>query len=122
MLSELGTRLYTFIFGKYVGTDEFGNRYYKGSAKEGKHIGNSNKERRWVIYRNRKEPSTVPGGWHGWLHYIIDDIPTDLKSHKWQKHHIQSLTGTNLAYVPSDHAADHAESRKQEKSYSSWKP
>ena len=35
----LGTKLKTIIFGKLVGNDEFGNKYYE--SKNGK---------RWVIY------------------------------------------------------------------------
>ena len=37
-----GTRLKTIFFGKLVGTDELGNKYYEG--KNGK---------RWVIYSNK---------------------------------------------------------------------
>ena len=35
----LGTFLYTIFFGKLVGRDEFGNKYYQNK-----------KGRRWVIY------------------------------------------------------------------------
>ena len=37
----LGTRLKTILFGKFVGKDSFGNRYYE--SKNGK---------RWVIYND----------------------------------------------------------------------
>ena len=31
----LGTRIYTIIFGKFVGQDEFGNKYYKSKKIRG---------------------------------------------------------------------------------------
>ena len=37
----LGTRIHTLFFGKFVGKDSFGNRYYK-----------SRSGRRWVIYKD----------------------------------------------------------------------
>ena len=36
-----GTRIKTVLFGKFIGSDEFGNKYYE--SKKGK---------RWVIYAN----------------------------------------------------------------------
>ena len=41
-----GTRLKTIFFGKYVGSDSFGNKYYE--SKKGK---------RWVIYSNEIDAS-----------------------------------------------------------------
>ena len=41
-----GTFLYTIFFGKLVGKDEFGNKYYKN--KKGK---------RWVIYKGEVNAS-----------------------------------------------------------------
>ena len=53
-----GTRLKTIFFGKLVGTDEFGNKYYE--SKNGK---------RWVIYSNTIDASKIPV--NGILGYIL---------------------------------------------------
>ena len=45
----LGTRINTLIFGKLVGTDQLGNKYY--TDKNG---------RRWVIYKNETDASNIP--------------------------------------------------------------
>ena len=42
----LGTRIQTFFFGKLVGKDSFGNKYYQN--KSGK---------RWMIYKNEVDAS-----------------------------------------------------------------
>ena len=46
----LGTFIYTLLAGKFVGEDEFGNKYY--SNPKGK--------KRWVIYKDRVESSKIP--------------------------------------------------------------
>ncbi len=47
----LWTRLKTIFFGKLVGSDELGNKYYE--SKNGK---------RWVIYANTIDASKIPVG------------------------------------------------------------
>ena len=42
----LGTRIQTFFFGKLVGKDMFGNKYYQ--SKNG---------RRWIIYNDETDAS-----------------------------------------------------------------
>ena len=59
---NIGTLIYTLINGVMVGTDEFGNRYYR--ARKDKLQG---RERRWVLYRGKPEASRVPPEWHAWL-------------------------------------------------------
>jgi len=53
--------------GEFVGTDEFGNKYYRarGGAKHPV-LGH---ERRWVVYNGLAEASMIPPGWHGWMHH-----------------------------------------------------
>ena len=55
----LGTFIYTLFSGKFVGEDEFGNKYY--TNKKGK---------RWVIYKNEVEASKIPPEWHLWIHFM----------------------------------------------------
>ena len=88
----LGTRIRTMIKGKLKGQDNFGNKYYED--KEGK---------RWVIYKDLIEASSIPEEWYSWIHHIKNKIENNhkLKKHRWQKPHQNNLTGTNRAYHPS---------------------
>ena len=60
-----GTFVYTLIVGKFVGEDEFGNKYYSDSKKK----------KRWVIYKNRVESSKIPPEWHLWIHSLTENRP-----------------------------------------------
>ena len=63
----IGTLLFTWLKGRKVGADEFGNRYYlsKGRRLQGR-------ERRWVLYKGPAEASKVPPEWHAWLNHTTD--------------------------------------------------
>ena len=94
----LGTRFYTWRFGERVGTDEFGNIYYRRPG-----IDPSLKfERRWVIYAGEAEGSMTPPGWYGWLHHTYDIPPTaePYTAREWQQPHLPNRTGTPDAYRP----------------------
>mgnify|MGYP003326437406 CR=1 FL=1 len=75
----LGTRIQTFLSGKLVGTDQFGNKYYQ----------NKNDTKRWVIYNGVADASSVPPEWHSWLHKIIKTTPDQVRFNdfSWQKSH-----------------------------------
>lgn len=89
-------RVFVRIFNKFVGSDEFGNKYYESSG-----VNYLNKTRRYVIYKGVAEPSKVPPLWHAWLHHLSDEIPDkDKTSFIWQKAHIPNLTGTKFAALP----------------------
>ena len=85
-----GTFLKTLFFGKYVGSDESGNKYYK-----------SKKNERWVIFSNNIEATKITSEWYLWMHHTIDKIPDrqDIK-HLWQKKHLENQTGTNNSFKP----------------------
>ena len=102
----LGTRLKTIFFGKFVGKDSFGNRYYE--SKNGK---------RWVIYNDEIDASKIPVEWFSWMHYTKNKIEKDhdLKKYDWQKPHRPNLTGTDKAYFPNKNK------NVSEKKYKSWK-
>ena len=76
----LGTYLKTLFFGKLVGKDEFGNKYYK-----------SKKDDRWVVYSNHVEATKITSDWFLWMHHTIDKAP-NLKESKysWQKKHLEN--------------------------------
>ena len=124
-MANIGTLIFTAFFGKKVGDDEFGNKYYKSSAFMGKHIGRYGKERRWVIFNGRAEASKIPPYWHGWIHYTTDDIPSkkDMKkAYKWQESYEPNLTGTKFAYIPPGDKSARGERDKATGDYEAWKP
>ena len=103
----LGTRIKTIIFGKLVGTDIYGNKYYE--SKSGK---------RWVIYSNEIDASKIPVEWYSWMHFTKNRIEKnhELKKYEWQKPHQPNLTGTETAYYPNKKKQDAIN-----KKYKSWK-
>ena len=96
----IGTAFFTKHHGEFVGTDQFGNAYYRtiGGAVD-KALGF---QRRWVIYPGYSEASTVPPGWYGWLHHTSDIAPPDetYTPKEWQKPHRPNMTGTPEAWRP----------------------
>lgn len=88
----IGTGLFTWLKGSFVGVDDLGNRYYR--EKKG--------GRRWVIYKGDVEASLIPPEWHRWLHYTSDEPPTvaPLPVKSFEKAHQANLTGTRGAYFP----------------------
>ena len=106
------TKLYTSIFGKKLGEDEFGNRYFTNTGG-----------RRWVIYNGVAEASKVPSDWHRWLHKTTDETPKSSKrKYKWQKDHLPNLSGGELAYVPKGHLKRGGKRAKTTGDYQAWKP
>lgn len=113
------TRLHTFFFGKEVGADQFGNRYFtEKSAAKGR------RTKRWVVYNGRAEPSKVPAEWHGWLHYTLDTTPDErgVMHHEWEKPSLPNLTGTQNAYVPPGHINKGGNRAPNTSDYEPWKP
>ena len=88
----LGTRLFTLFFGKLVGGDDLGNKYYE--SKTG---------RRWVIYKNEIDATHIPNEWYSWMHFTKNKIENlhELKKYNWQKPHISNQTGTENSYHPN---------------------
>jgi NADH:ubiquinone oxidoreductase subunit len=123
-MANLGTIIFTAIFGKKVGEDEFGNKYYKTSAFSN-NIGRYGKERRLVIFKGKAEASKIPPYWHGWIHYSIDDVPSEInfkKRYSWQKTHLPNLTGTDHAYLPKGHIKKGGNRDKATGDYQPWQP
>jgi NADH:ubiquinone oxidoreductase subunit len=100
----LGTKLFTWLRGELVGTDQFGNRYYRDKRRPPlkRGGGRESRERRWVLYNGEPEASRVPPEWHGWLHHTFAEPPPEGGGPKypWQKEHQPNLTGTPAAYRP----------------------
>ncbi|PVV02215.1 hypothetical protein BB560_003342 [Smittium megazygosporum] len=86
-------------WGKFVGKDEIGNKYYE------------NPEERYVRYRwympafgvLKADSSQVPPGWSQWLHSVSDDTPETMKNttphYVWMPEtNVPNLTGTKGAF------------------------
>jgi NADH:ubiquinone oxidoreductase subunit len=101
-----GTFLKTLFFGKRVGEDKFGNKYYKNKQDE-----------RWVVYLNNIEATKITSEWFMWMHHTTDKIPDkNEKKHIWQKDHQENRTGLKDAYNPIK-----IKKNNKLKKYESWK-
>tara|TARA_B100000401_G_C52632013_1_gene636481 strand:- start:444 stop:806 length:363 start_codon:yes stop_codon:yes gene_type:complete len=102
-----GTRLKTIFFGKFVGKDEFGNKYYEDK-----------KGNRWVRYFKEVDATKIPVEWYSWIHFMPNRIEKDheLKKYEWQKPHLSNQTGTEKAYYPNKDKKN-----VNEKKYKTWK-
>ncbi len=104
--NTFGTFFKTLFFGKFVGTDEFGNKYYKNK-----------KDDRWVIYANDVEATKITSDWFLWIHHTVNEIPSSSsKKHIWQKKHSQNLSGSSQAYKPNKILKE-----QKFKNYETWK-
>lgn len=114
----IGTKLFTLLKGELVGTDMFGNRYFREKKPR-----KGARERRWVMYKGIVEPSKVPAEWHGWLHYTAANPPEGkVTRHVWEKPHQPNLTGTQGAYLPPGHLEKGARRSPTTADYQAWKP
>ena len=104
-----GTFLYTIFFGKLIGKDEFGNKYYQN--KKGK---------RWVIYNGEINASKITSDWFSWIHHTTNSTPSEKKQrkHLWQKPHLENKTGTPESYKPNKISKQGNNFKKHE----NWKP
>ena len=105
----VGTFIYTLFTGKFVGSDQFGNKYYSNS-----------KGKRWVIYKNDVESSKIPPKWHLWIHHMTLNKPSEKENNfSWQKKYEENLTGTERAYKPEGSLTNNL--KKNMKKYEIWK-
>lgn len=110
--STLNTAIYTRRHGQKVGEDKQGNIFYQ--TKDGK--------RRWVMFNGEAEASRIDADWHGWLHHTWKEPPTErpLTHRKWEKPHLENLTGTALAYAPK--GSIRQVDPMERKDYEAWNP
>lgn len=115
-----GTRLWAALNGVFVGTDEFGNRYYRS-----KKLGPNGRERRMVMYAGGlADTTTIPAGWHGWMHYRTDVPPTEDKyvPYSWERTRTPNLTGSAAAYRPAGSLLNKGERPRVTGDYDAWSP
>ena len=110
--STLGTLLSTKLRGVPVGTDAYGNRYYR--SRDGK--------RRWSLYKGTVEASRVPPEWHLWLRFTVDEPPGQRQRKSWEKDHLPNLSGTEDAYHPPGSLARGGVRAPATGDYQSWSP
>ena len=102
-----GTFLKTLIFGKLVGKDSHGNKYYK-----------SQKDERWIVYKDNIEASKISSEQFLWMHHTINEVPlNEKKKYLWQKKHLENQTGTTNSYKPNFIS----KLNKAKKKYDTWK-
>ena len=103
----IGTKIKTIFFGKFVGKDSFGNKYYE----------NKKKTKRWVIYKEEIDASKISADWYSWIHFMKNKIEfnTKVEKYRWQKPHLPNQTGTKNAYHPNKKNAE------IKKKYKIWK-
>jgi NADH:ubiquinone oxidoreductase subunit len=118
----LGTRLYTWLRGEPMGTDAFGNRYFRDKTGARRYDGR--REKRWVLYNGEAEASRVPPEWHAWLHHLVNDPPPSgaPRRRPWEKEHVPNLTGTALAYRPPGHDFRGGHRARATGDYEPWTP
>jgi NADH:ubiquinone oxidoreductase subunit len=113
---NIGTRIFTLLHGRRVGSDTAGNIYYtlRRAPAHGR-------TRRWVDFAGPAEASAVPPEWHSWLHYTTDEpLPTNSKP--WRKPHIPNLTGTPGSYRPPGHDYEGGHRAEATGDYEAWTP
>ncbi|MFA7431847.1 MAG: NADH:ubiquinone oxidoreductase subunit NDUFA12 [Rhodospirillaceae bacterium] len=112
----LGTLFTTWLHGRQVGTDQFGNRYF-----ESKTATQGGVPKRSVLYKGALEASKVPPEWHAWLHYTTE-APVTRSQRPWQKEHVPNLTGTVHAYLPPGHDQRGGQRDRATGDYEPWTP
>ena len=114
----LNTRFHTWRNGTFVGEDGQGNKYYTGG------VDSEGRQRRWVIYNGLSDATSVPPGWHGWLHHRVDTAPVDedYQAREWEKPHEPNHTGSFKAYRPKGSILRPGERPTVTGDYDAWTP
>lgn len=117
---NIGTRINTWLNGREIGRDAFGNIYYEDKRARSDAVARGAK-RRWVIFKSGEDASVVPPEWHAWLHYTVD-APLAAPARPWIKPHQVNPTGTADSYRPAGH--DYAGGKRAAATgdYEAWTP
>ena len=115
----IGTLFFTWLKGELVGSDEFGNRYYRSRGRK-----LNGRERRWVLYKGDSEASKVPCEWHAWLHHTTAAPLSEsaARAWAWQKGHTANPTGTAQGYRPQGHELVGGRRAGTGGDYQAWSP
>ena len=114
---NIGTRLFTALRGRLVGTDSAGNTYYEERrGVPGRRV------RRWVDYAGAVEATNIPPEWHGWMHHTTDAPLSEDHRRAWQKPHLPNVTGTAASYRPPGHDYSGGHRAATTGDYEAWTP
>ena len=119
-MANIQIRFLTWRMGELVGTDRFGNKYYRA-----KNDRRGTRERRWVMYNGEPEASKVPPEWHAWLHHSAKEPLPEGQSpyHKpWQQEWKANPSGSAQAYRPPGHALQGGQRVRATGDYDPWTP
>lgn len=119
-MANIQIRFLTWRRGELVGTDRFGNKYYRA-----KNDRRGMRERRWVIYNGEPEASKVPPEWHAWLHHSAKEPLPEGQSpyHKaWQQEWKPNPSGSAQAYRPPGHVLQGGKRVRATGDYEPWTP
>jgi NADH:ubiquinone oxidoreductase subunit len=119
--ATIGASLQISKGSRFVGEDEFGNKYYETVNRKYDLDG---RNRRYVVYKGYAEPTKVPPDWHGWLHHAFAEPPTrePLKRKAWEKDFEPNMTGTVWAWRSQGTIAAGGERPKAAGDYEAWSP
>ncbi len=113
-MANVQIRFFTWRHGEVVGTDRFGNTYYRDKKSP-----RSMRERRWVMYNGEPEASKVPAEWHSWLHHSAKEpLPEAQGSANWKA----NPSGSAQAYRPPGHAFKGGVRAPATGDYEPWTP
>ena len=123
-MATIGTLLHTFLFGRLVGEDEQGNRYYEGRSLRKNITSDMRKQERWVVYKGIVDPTRIPAYWHGWMHHTTDVVPNNDAGlrYEWQKPNQPNPTGSAGAYLPPGHTLKGGARPVTAADYEPWNP
>ncbi len=119
-MANVQIRFLTWRRGELVGTDRFGNKYYRD-----KNDRRGLRERRWVMYNGEPEASKVPPEWHAWLHHSAKEPLPEGQSpyHKaWQQEWKPNPSGSAQAYRPPGHVLQGGKRVRATGDYEPWTP
>lgn len=114
---NIGTRLFTLLHGRRVGSDAAGNVYYTQRRPPAQ-----GRVRRWVDFAGPPEATSVPPEWHSWLHYTTDQPLPEQGRRPWQKPHLPNATGTATSYRPAGHDYQGGQRARATGDYETWIP
>lgn len=114
------TLLQTWFRGKRVGTDQYGNRYYRRRSKSR----DWRDEKRWVVFAHEAEPTEIPPGWVGWLHKRLEHAPTEqeLPAPRFERERIARVTGAGFDYRPPGSVFRGGQRAPATGDYEPWRP
>ncbi len=93
--NNIGILIYSFLYGKKIGQDKSGNKFY---------VHKNNKiKKKWVLYNKIVDPTSLMVTWQLWLTNKKHEIPDALSSSRdyvWQKERMPNHSGTIDSYHP----------------------